>query len=115
MRPASRPAETSGSQRQRRHYSCKPRSLHVQRSNRQPLPHLDHCPTPCPQLKRKLSKLKEKAVQRSNWPGRGGGKGGATLQDVLPEVRQRGGAPCRGRHVEAWPLVESTGGGQANV
>lgn len=34
-------------------------------------------------LKRKLSKLKEKAVQKSNWPGRGGSKGGAHLGNVL--------------------------------
>ena len=35
-------------------------------------------------LKRKMSKLKEKAIQRNTWPGRGGTKGGAGIEDVLP-------------------------------
>lgn len=34
-------------------------------------------------LKRKLSKLKEKAIQRNTWPGRGGTKGGAHIEDFL--------------------------------
>uniref|UniRef100_A0A1D2A6K2 Sigma 54 modulation/S30EA ribosomal protein C-terminal domain-containing protein n=1 Tax=Auxenochlorella protothecoides TaxID=3075 RepID=A0A1D2A6K2_AUXPR len=36
-------------------------------------------------LRRKMSKLKGKALARSDWPGRGGGKGGPSLSDVLPE------------------------------
>jgi putative sigma-54 modulation protein len=35
-------------------------------------------------LKRKLSKIKEKAVQRSTWPGKGGPKGGPAIEDFLP-------------------------------
>lgn len=39
----------------------------------------------CDKLKRKMRKLKERAVARSNWPGRGGPKGGDSLPDHLPD------------------------------
>lgn len=35
-------------------------------------------------LKRKMGKIKEKAVQRNLWPGRGGTKGGDNIVDHLP-------------------------------
>lgn len=34
-------------------------------------------------LKRKMAKLKEKAIQRNTWPGRGGTKGGDDIVDHL--------------------------------
>lgn len=34
-------------------------------------------------LKRKMLKVKEKAIQKNTWPGRGGTKGGAVIEDVL--------------------------------
>ncbi|KAI3431429.1 hypothetical protein D9Q98_004482 [Chlorella vulgaris] len=36
-------------------------------------------------LKRKLTKVKERAVQKANWPGRGGPKGGDTIAAHLGE------------------------------
>lgn len=36
-------------------------------------------------LKRKMNKLKEKAIQRNTWPGRGGTKGGTHIEDVLDD------------------------------
>ncbi|GAB4814033.1 hypothetical protein N2152v2_001079 [Parachlorella kessleri] len=40
----------------------------------------------CDKLKRKMRKVKERAVQKSNWPGRGGPKGGESLTDIPEEV-----------------------------
>jgi len=34
-------------------------------------------------LKRKMRKVKEKAIQKKTWPGHGGPKGGADIADVL--------------------------------
>jgi hypothetical protein len=34
-------------------------------------------------LKRKLVKVKERAVQKANWPGRGGPKGGESIVERL--------------------------------
>jgi ribosomal subunit interface protein len=35
-------------------------------------------------LKRKMLKVKEKAIQKNTWPGRGGTKGGDVIEDHLP-------------------------------
>jgi len=35
----------------------------------------------CDKMKRKMVRLKEKAVQKNTWPGRGGTKGGASIAD----------------------------------
>ena len=37
-------------------------------------------------LTRSLRKMKEKAVVRGNWPGRGGEKGAATISDAAPAL-----------------------------
>jgi putative sigma-54 modulation protein len=37
----------------------------------------------CDKMKRKMVRLKEKAVQRNTWPGRGGTKGGAKIEDQV--------------------------------
>ena len=59
------------------------------------------------QLKRKLAKLKEKAVQKNNWPGRGGSKGAPGLDEVLPPVGGvRQAAGWRGV-VLSWPQLGS--------
>ena len=37
----------------------------------------------CDKMKRKMVRLKEKAVQKNTWPGRGGTKGGARIEDQV--------------------------------
>ena len=38
----------------------------------------------CDKVSRSLKRVKEKAVARGNWPGRGAAKGGVAIGDVLP-------------------------------
>ncbi len=37
----------------------------------------------CDKMKRKMVRLKEKAVQKNTWPGRGGTKGGARIEEQV--------------------------------